>query len=53
MRYLTEGITWSPFYRLDLSEEKGKDGGGKLTVSAAKKAAPEETPAEAAAETAD
>ena len=35
MRYLTEGITWSPFYRLDLSEEKGKDGGGKLTVSAA------------------
>ena len=35
MRYLTEGITWSPFYRLDLSEEKGKDGGGMLTVSAA------------------
>ena len=35
MRYLTEGITWSPFYRLDLSEEKGKDGGGKLTVSVA------------------
>ena len=35
MRYLTEGITWSPFYRLDLSEEKGKDGGGKLTISAA------------------
>lgn len=35
MRYLTEGITWSPFYRLDLSEEKGKDGGGRLTVSAA------------------
>lgn len=35
MRYLTEGITWSPFYRLDLSEEKGKDGGGKVTVSAA------------------
>ena len=35
MRYLTEGITWSPFYRLDLLEEAGKDGGGKLTVSAA------------------
>ena len=35
MRYLTEGITWSPFYRLNLSDEEGKTGGGMLTVSAA------------------
>ena len=35
MRYLTEGITWSPFYRLDLFDEDGKAGGGKLTVSSA------------------
>lgn len=35
MRYLTEGITWSPFYRLDLSDEDGKAGGGKVMVSAA------------------
>ncbi len=36
MRYLTEGITWSPFYRLDLVEGKGNEkADGRLTVSAA------------------
>ena len=36
MRYLTEGITWSPFYRLDLVEGKGNEkADGRLTASAA------------------
>lgn len=40
MRYLTEGITWSPFFRLDLSEGKdyvkeNEKADGRLTVSAA------------------
>ncbi|MBR2962691.1 MAG: hypothetical protein IKC53_00620, partial [Lentisphaeria bacterium] len=36
MRYLTEGITWSPFYRLDLREEKGNEkADGRVAVSAA------------------